>query len=110
MGQISQFLRNGDGGISHWCPGCLEMHFINTEKPNLFGAVWEWNGNIVAPTFTPSVHMKRLAQKPHDPPITVCHYTLKNGTLEFMADCAHHMRSHKLALPPLPAFMRDAWL
>ena len=109
MGQISQFLRNGDGGISHWCPGCLEMHFINTEKPNILGARWEWDGNIVRPTFSPSICMKRLAPKPKLPPITVCHYWLKNGILEFLGDCQHILRAHKLSLPPLPNFMKDQW-
>ena len=107
MAQISQFLRETDGDLAHWCPACLELHVFNTKHPNIFtGARWIWDGNIVAPTFEPSMNV--ISRHPSKKkPSRICHYTLKHGVITFMGDCTHAFKGVKMTLPPLPTFARD---
>lgn len=111
LGQISQFLRRTTTGISHWCPACGEVHNFSL-KPTENGSCWRWNGNIVAPSFMPSMsitRMKPMDGKPQNawPLVSRCHYWLKNGKLEFLADCTHRMKGVTMSLPPLPDWLRD---
>jgi hypothetical protein len=106
MGQISQFLRRFDKGISHWCPGCKDVHFINLDAPNWIGAIWSWDKNIVAPTIKPSVHI--ICRDPEgEIPDEVCHYHLKDGQLQYLNDCTHALKGVTMPLPPLPDYLRD---
>jgi len=104
--QISQFLRRAEGGIiSHYCPACRQMHGFFVDKPNPEnGAHWRWDGNIVAPTFLPSMN---ITAKDDGEIFYCCHYRLENGQLEYLKDCTHALAGIKMALPPLPEFLRD---
>jgi hypothetical protein len=49
MSALSPVLRSlSGGGVAFWCPGCDEAHVISP-------AIWTWDGNVEAPTFSPSV-------------------------------------------------------
>lgn len=52
MGQASAKLRRVANGYSYWCQGCGSMHTVRTDGPT---AIWGFDGNVDAPTFTPSV-------------------------------------------------------
>lgn len=110
MGQISQFLRKTTGGVAHWCPACLEIHHFDVERPNIFtGAKWQWDGNIVAPTFFPSMNVIERDPEKEFPDV-ICHYFLRAGVIEYLSDCTHGFRGVKMSLPPLPEFLRDKCL
>lgn len=100
MSQVSASLRKGADGYTHWCPACLAAHHYTTE-----GSVrWDFNGNVDAPTFTPSM---RISGGEHD---IVCHYHLTDGALIFLADCTHAMAGATVPLPDLPENMQgDRW-
>lgn len=52
---------------------------------------WRWNGDAERPTFTPALrHGVR------------CHYTLKDGVLQFAPDCDHALAGQSVPLPDLP--------
>lgn len=85
----------------YWCPGCDMLHGV-TIRPdvNHLGAGWEFSGTLEAPTYSPSqltVHGG-----------TVCHTYIRNGQIEFLADCTHHLRGKTVPLPPLPSWMIDS--
>jgi hypothetical protein len=112
LNQISQFLRRTQTGMAHWCPACEEIHIFHTKRTEN-GSCWRWNGNIIHPTFMPSMVITCLDPiegKPRDrwPLVSRCHYWLKNGKLEFLTDCTHRFKGITVSLPPLPAWLRDA--
>lgn len=119
MGQISAKLRrvresNDSSGLGHYCPGCEGMHVITVEGKNSSGACWTWDGNAVAPTFAPSVHVR--VNPPGDPNYqanacsSVCHYFLRAGSIEFLSDCTHKLKGQTVPLPDLPLPLTDRYL
>ena len=98
MGALSKKLRSmewGAGGsaIGHWCPGCDGLHVIVVKKADN-GPAWEWDGNVNAPTCSPSVKVTG-----HD---GVCHYYLKGGKIEFCGDSTHEFAGKTVELPDWP--------
>jgi hypothetical protein len=89
MGQAGKFLRrvgaadgHTAGGYAHWCPACEEMHAFAVDKPFSNGAKWTFDGNLDAPTFSPSM-LIRTGPRPMVPlgrpdagKVDVCHYFL----------------------------------
>lgn len=94
------------GGIGHWCPGCQSGHEITIDEPNASGARWSFDGNVDAPTFSPSINMQ-INPKGHrhyqpDIKTTVCHYFIRAGRIEFLGDCTHALRGQTVELPDVP--------
>lgn len=107
MGQVSSKLRSvTNGGLSHWCPGCKDMHTVWVgEGP---GPRWTFNGDYERPTFGPSI--KIVGGKwgsPH-----VCHYYIRSGVIEFCGDSSHALAGRPdVPLPDLPLELRDGpWI
>ncbi len=100
MAKLSAYLRSTDGGYSHWCPGCEEMHYIAVQKPLGNGARWTFDGNVITPTFHPSVKIE--ISNAGEWAVARCHYFLKKGRIEFCGDCTHELKGQKVPLPPLP--------
>ncbi|MEN6535517.1 MAG: DUF6527 family protein [Bryobacteraceae bacterium] len=88
MTLVSPVLERADSGweetngksFLHWCPGCECLHLINIEKPNKQGAQWTFDGNVEAPTFSPSINYPG-----------VCHYFIHSGQIQFLSDCRHKL-------------------
>lgn len=101
------------GGLAHWCPGCEQMHVFTLDGKNASGAQWTWDGNIEAPTFSPSMHIK-VGPRPTVPEgrpdagqVDVCHYFLRAGVLEYLGDSTHALKAQRVPLPDLPEALRD---
>lgn len=120
MGQLNERLRSVEGcHFAFWCPGCEEMHLV--------GTTWQWDGNLEAPTVSPSLlitsghYCSRWkpgdscwctynAEHADDPAGFVCercHTFIKNGEIEFLPDCSHALAGKTLPIPPLPEDHRD---
>lgn len=117
MGQLSAKLRSvAAGGVSYWCQGCEEMHGINSG--------WSFDGNLVAPTISPSVLVTNghysegwkgpecwctyAAEHPDCPfKCQRCHTFIKGGMVQFLGDCSHALAGQTLPLPDLPYHLRD---
>jgi hypothetical protein len=101
--QVSSKLRRETTGFIHWCPACEEMHPLPDS--------WTFDGNLNAPTFTPSFkhtyHARGADSGWGDGEIT-CHYFLTAGTLNFCSDCSHPLNGQSVPLPDLPVDMQDA--
>lgn len=101
MGQLSSKLRSvANGKIGYWCQGCEEMHAVRV-VPDRDRPLWAWDGNVDAPTFSPSVLVTL-----HDPdgelPDERCHTFIKAGMVQFLGDCTHALAGQTLPLPDLP--------
>jgi hypothetical protein len=120
MGMLSSKLRGVEGGrLMYWCQGC--------EEPHMVGPGWAFDGNVAAPTFSPSV----LVTSGHYTPGFVagsgcwciynaehpdeedrfecgrCHTFVRGGMVEFLSDCTHALAGQTLPLPDLPERLRD---
>ncbi len=114
MGQVGTKMRRQAGGLAHWCPACESMHQFALDGKNSSGAQWTWDGNVENPTFASSMNIVINGKdQPHyDPeePTEVCHYTLQNGVIQYLADCTHALKNQRIVLPPLPDHLRDTEL
>jgi hypothetical protein len=83
-------------GIGEWrqywfqCPGCLNCHGVTIAPPN---AKWTFNGSLDRPTFAPSL----LCNK--DDPANRCHLFLRDGKIEYLADCHHALAGKTVECP-----------
>ncbi len=76
-----------DDLLVHWCPACSILHPIFINKPSPLGELWEWDGNIEHPTFTPGFH-----------PSAYCKYTIKKGVICFSEDCRHVLQNQSMPM------------
>jgi hypothetical protein len=80
------------GGHTTWiffCPGCGHQHAYFTKAEHPQKPVWQFNGDVDNPTFTPSLlNTWGPQENPHK---NVCHLYVKNGMIEYLADCTHHL-------------------
>lgn len=116
MGQIGVLLRKTISGHSHWCPGCEQTHII----PN----GWQYDANISAPTFNPSVRITGKQTVWENGEWTgewvrdadgntvdfCCHYFLHAGQLKFCDDSTHALAGQTVPLPPLPTLLSERLL
>lgn len=77
--------------LAFWCPGCKTYHGVWVRRRPQ-GPFWNWNGDMVHPTFDPSLKVTSQAG--------VCHSFVRNGKIEFLADCWHELRGQTVDLMP----------
>lgn len=63
---------------------------VNTE---LKTPSWNWNGNLEAPTLSPSILSNGYCR---------CHSFLKDGMFQFLNDCDHPLVGQEVPIPDLP--------
>lgn len=106
--------RTAENRLTFYCPGCRCMHgvWIAGEM------VWTWNGDMVRPTFSPSILIR---QPTWTPPVTpenleqwklnpwpqtqvehCCHSFVKDGMIQFLGDCTHDHAGKTVPLPKDP--------
>lgn len=61
--------------------------------------VWEWNGDVNNPTFTPSI-LTRLPWGSAQYEI-VNHVFVRDGKIQYLGDCTHAYRNQTIDLPML---------
>jgi hypothetical protein len=87
-----------------WCPGCDSAKGIPIPGEDgalpFDGSHWEWDGNILTPTLSPSIlsHVSR-DDKPR------CHSFLKVGQWEFLSDSTHALAGQTVDMVPLPDWL-----
>lgn len=84
-------------GIAFWCPGCNESHAVCTHGDHAKGPLWNWDGNIDAPTLSPSIRVRHGRQRAE-----VCHSFVRAGMIEFLGDCTHALAGQTVPLPDWP--------
>jgi hypothetical protein len=88
MKLVSPKLLQGTQGYWHWCPACQQLHVL----PNS----WEFNGNLIKPTFSPSFRQTL------DRNGKTCHYIITDGVLYYCGDCFHEQRGLVVPMPDIP--------
>lgn len=76
------------GQYYFYCPACNAGHSFNTDpkRPN----VWQFNGDLVKPTFTPSL-LIRFADDDGAGDAVRCHSFVTDGKIKYLNDCSHAM-------------------
>ena len=126
---LSKKLMMFAGEPAYWCPGCRCLHRVpitGSSHPR-----WDWNGSVVAPSFSPSVLVRgvrddltdeeaalydQIAVGPAgvraamaDPRFAlVCHAFVTAGQIRFLGDSTHALAGQTVTLPDLPAHLVDA--
>lgn len=82
-----------NGQVRYNCPGCGYAHAVPAKE-------WNWNGDTEKPTLSPSVrHYYTHPETKKE--ITVCHYNIVNGKIEYCDDCPHELKNQKIELPEI---------
>ncbi len=77
-----------DGVVVVWCPGCKNLHSLYI-PPHAGRPQWQWDGNLEAPTFTPSLLI--TWRKRDNTVFRRCHSYIRNGQWQFLSDCTHEL-------------------
>ncbi len=84
-----------------YCPGCEMMHLFYIKHPeNTRYPFWSWNGDVNAPTLSPSLLVQYNWGENHEE--RVCHSFIRNGQWEFLGDCTHKLRGLTVPVPDIP--------
>lgn len=75
------------------CPGCKYGHSFRIKGPS--GPVWDWNGSMEKPTFSPSLLVWRDSNEKR------CHSFVRDGQIQFLGDCWHELKNQTVPLPPV---------
>jgi hypothetical protein len=108
----------GKEGYRFWCPGCNDAHVVQTSPGG-----WGFNGNGDAPTFSPSVLVRRGHYLHGETPGNCycdfaerhpevakgctwiccrCHSFVTDGRIQFLSDCTHALAGQTVDLPDYP--------
>lgn len=92
------------------CPGCVAggpdgydgIHLLPVNSPQVQGPSWDWDGNLEAPTLSPSILTNHLTgTRPR------CHSFLRSGIFEFLTDSEHPLAGQKVPIPDLPEWAEN---
>lgn len=112
------------------CLGCGHDHTLPTDwtppgmsrSPHVGACRWGFDGNLDAPTFTPSIKAtvghycntppvpgncacdfqdRFPDEEPWDIPCGICHSFVRNGRIEFLGDCTHALAGQTVDLPDI---------
>lgn len=100
------------GDYGYWCPACREIHEVAVAFKNPSNASWHFDGNMLFPTFMPSINIRIGPYRDGDVGVfrtDVCHHFLKAGFLEYQTDCTHGMAGQRMPLPPIPEVYSPHW-
>lgn len=89
--KIWHFANSQQVNYYFWCDGCKELHPFTCGNSN-GRPTWQFDGNLEKPTFHPSLLMVGAG----------CHLFLKEGIIEYLNDCTHHLKGQKVPLPLIP--------
>lgn len=84
-----------DERMVFFCPGCENGHYVRIKGQQ---PVWDFNGDLVSPTVSPSLLIKsyRVVDGVEIP--IVCHSFIKAGRIEFLNDCTHKLAGQTVDL------------
>lgn len=90
--------------LIYYCQGCEDTHQVRVRTPENQRPSWEWDGNMDAPTFSPSVLVTYdgADSDGEEGLPSRCHTFIKAGMVQFLTDCTHALAGQTLPLPPWP--------
>lgn len=78
------------------CPGCEMSHIYWTVQTGQH-PTWDFDGNLVAPTFSPSL---RCRYGPADDE-QCCHFHVRQGMIQYCDDCTHGLAGQTVPMVPV---------
>lgn len=100
MTDVLKICGAGDAyGVFH-CPGCDRAHTVRVAG----AGAWGWNDDVEHPTLTPSVLVTYNGQDAgiDGAPPAVCHSFVRDGLIQFLADCTHSLAGQTVPVGPWP--------
>lgn len=85
-----------------YCPACERGHrfaIVNEADP---ANVWQFDGNMDHPTFTPSLLISSSYWRNERWEPEICHSYLRAGVWEFLNDCTHDLAGQKVSMVDFP--------
>lgn len=76
-----------DGKIMIYCEGCKQNHYADER--------WRFNYNYEEPSFSPSI---KVEIGHHPKPSDICHSFVKDGKIQYLNDCTHHLAGQTIEL------------
>lgn len=87
-------------GYAIRCPGCGNWHVFNTQRrSDGTGPIWQFNGEMQMPTFTPS--MLTWTPGRNGERLNICHSFLTDGIIDFLGDTTAHALRGRHPLPEI---------
>lgn len=90
-----KLLKMGDSIYFH-CPGCNTLHPYRIQGDPTRGPIWGYNGNVEAPTFTPSLLVNNSR------PESRCHLYVTDGRIQYLGDCFHNLKNTTIDMVDIP--------
>lgn len=84
-----------------YCPACERAHRLIVENEADPSHVWQFDGDMEYPTFTPSLLVESGPMRPGEPN-HICHSYMRNGVWRFLGDCTHSLANHKTPMVDFP--------
>ena len=84
-----------------YCPACENAHRFMVKSPDKV-AVWQFNGNLEAPTFQPSLLVERRNWENETWVRHICHSYLTDSIWNFLADSTHNLAGIKTPMVDFP--------
>ena len=90
----------GEVQVMFHCPGCGGTHaYWLAHPPPKTQPIWEFDGNIQAPSWTPSLRIQSMSRK--EKPY-ICHLYVRNGQIEYLSDCTHELAGKTIPMQLYP--------
>jgi hypothetical protein len=100
--------------LMFWCPGCERpgedgpvggLHMLPVSGDCGTKPRWDFDGDLEAPTLSPSILTNYRTWDGTDPEDNVCHSFLRAGVFEFLGDCTHALAGQHVPMPNLPEWV-----
>lgn len=94
-----------NGHFAIHCPACKCTHAFDNKR-------WTWNGDVRKPDVNPSMHVtigpypEHSSRPGHK---DICHFFLRSGDLQFLADCNHALAGQTVPCPDYPGIMLHSY-
>ena len=94
---MAKVVTTTDGSVWYWCPGCKRNHRIMIAGP----IQWDWDRNVDAPTFSPSILVSGYPEEKSQ-----CHHFVRAGKIEYLPDCTHAQAGQTIAMEDFDGNLR----
>ena len=84
-----------------YCPACTRAHRFIVECEEDPSHRWDFDGNMEAPTFSPSLLVESGPMRPGERN-QICHSYLQAGVWRFLNDSTHAMAGQKVPMVDFP--------
>ncbi len=74
-----------------YCPGCKREHTYSVHEQG-----WKFNGNMIRPSFTPSLLNREFDEE--NKVKSICHLFVTDGNIIYCGDCTHELTGKTLPL------------